>query len=455
MHSFNSRAGRRPLAFAATAAIVASIVALGACADDDRPLTAPSSAHTDRATLGPGTVITVTNTRGTKEVGSLRWAVQQTIGGEIIRFAPAIAGGTILLDSTIYITHPITIEADSVRGMTLSGGNGRRVIDIYSWDKGIVKLRNLTITGGRLVEGGGGAGVRSNIALVIEHSTFHGNYAAAAPAILALGPLDVENSTISNNTSTGYLYPAITAGTTAWVRNTTIAFNSQGGIHFSELGGGMMANTIVVNNGGFLNNCGNMDGVILGGMNVASDLSCGDSIDVMIGDPQLAPLADNGGPSLTHALNRQSIAVNTLATGCENMVDQRYKRRDTYCDVGSFEVDPTKVTITIDPNVKVDAATGRALLAGTVTCSRDETFQLASELHQTQKVGKQVGDAHAAAASHVSCGTTPKAWSQQMVLTEGAWQNGSAQATAQTYQTPEWVTPASVAGAVKIAISRR
>jgi hypothetical protein len=454
MRTITSRAARWRLALT-VATVVATIAALGACADEEQPATAPVAAHLDRATLGPGTVITVTNTRGTKETGSLRWAVQQATGGEIIRFAPAIAGGTIVLDSTIYITHPITIEADSVRGMTLSGGNARRVIDIYSFDTGIVKLRNLTITGGRLVEGGGGAGVRSNIALVIQHSTFHGNYAGAAPAILALGPLDLDNSTISNNMATGYLYAAVSAATTAWVRNTTIAFNSQGGMQFSELGGGMMANTIIVNNGGFLNNCQNISGVRIGGVNIASDLTCGDSIDVMIGDPNLAPLADNGGPSLTHAVSRQSIAFNSLGTGCENMVDQRYKRRDTYCDVGAFEVDSTKVTITIDPNVKVDAATGRAMLTGTVTCSQDETFQLALELHQTQKAGKQTVDVHAAAPTQATCGKTSRAWSQQMVLTEGGWQNGSAQATAQTYQTPEWVVPASAASAVKISIVRK
>ena len=39
-------------------------------------------------------------------------------------------------------------------------------------------------------------------------------------------------------------------------------------------------------------------------------------------------------------------------------MDQRYVKRDAKCDVGAFEFnDFTKVTITIDPNTKVDAAT--------------------------------------------------------------------------------------------------
>ena len=455
MYTFIRRASRRRLALTAVG-ILASTAALGACAEDEHRLTAPSAANADEATLGPGTVITVTNTRGTREAGSLRWAISQTDSGDIIRFDPRIAGGTILLDSTIFIPHALTIEADSSRGMTLNGNNGRRVIDIYSWQKGTVKLRNLTITGGRLVEGTGGAGVRSNITLVIEHSTLHGNYAAGAAAILSLGPLVLYNSTVSNNTSTNYLSHAVSVASGASIRNTTIAFNSPGGIQFAMLGGGDMANSIIANNGTFLNNCWNIQDIRLGGMNIASDLSCGDSADVTIGDPGLGPLANNGGPTPTHPVSRQSIAYNTLATGCEHMVDQRYKRRDTYCDTGSFELDPAKVTITIEPNVKVDPATGRALLSGTVTCARDETFQLALELHQSQKVGaKQVVDVHAADTPQVTCGTTPTPWAQPMVLTDGAWQSGSAQATAQTYQTPSWLLPASVAGQVKISISRK
>jgi hypothetical protein len=455
MHTSILRADRWSLAFTI-------IVAVAACSDPEQlqPPTAPA-VRLEKAGLAGAAVITVTNTRGTKEAGSLRWAIAQTFGGETIKFDPRIAGGTILLDSTIYITHSITIEADSVRGMTLSGGNARRVIDAWLLQRGVVTLRNLTITGGRLVEGGGGAGIRTSPAttLKIYHSTFYGNYAAAAPAVLSLGPLAMDNSTVSNNTATGYRYAAISIADGATVSNSTIAFNSQAGIEFDEWAPSWMANTIVVNNGVLNDNCQRSAELRLGGVNVVSDFSCGDSTGIenlIIGNPQLAPLADNGGPTPTHSVTRQSIAFNaTGATGCETMVDQRYKRRDTYCDVGSFEVDPTKVTLTIDPNVKLDATSGRALLTGTVTCSRDETFQLATELHQSQKSGKQVVDVHAASTAPMTCSTTAMAWSQQMVLTDGAWQSGAGQAMAQTYQAPESVTPASAAGAVKISIARK
>jgi hypothetical protein len=134
-------------------------------------------------------------------------------------------------------------------------------------------------------------------------------------------------------------------------------------------------------------------------------------------------------------------------------VDQRYVPRDAKCDVGAFEFnDWTKVTITIDPTVRLDAATGRALLTGTIKCTRDDVINLALELHQDQKVGKQVVDVHAAGMTQVPCGTTVATWARKMILTDGAtWRTGAARATANTYNTPEWVTPAGAAGAVTIS----
>jgi hypothetical protein len=105
--------------------------------------------------------------------------------------------------------------------------------------------------------------------------------------------------------------------------------------------------------------------------------------------------------------------------------------------------------------VKVDA-TGKALLTGTLTCTRADTFRLALELHQDQKVGKQVVDVHSASDIPVSCSPTAKPWSASMGLVPGeAFQAGAARATASTFQTAEWVTPATAASAVKISFARK
>src|SRR5687768_5753878 len=98
------RAGRWPLAFA--------IITLGACSDD-AATTAPSL--TPKPHFAAGEVITVTNSSGGTDAGSLRWAIEQATGGEIIRFDSGLAGDTIFAGSTVEITVPLTIDGPKDR----------------------------------------------------------------------------------------------------------------------------------------------------------------------------------------------------------------------------------------------------------------------------------------------------------------------------------------------------
>ena len=65
---------------------------------------------------------------------------------------------------------------------------------------------------------------------------------------------------------------------------------------------------------------------------IIEDGTCGASRS---DDPGLLPLADNGGPTLTHALSESSIALSTGAS-CEPK-DQRGEARTDVCDVGAYE----------------------------------------------------------------------------------------------------------------------
>jgi hypothetical protein len=51
---------------------------------------------------------------------------------------------------------------------------------------------------------------------------------------------------------------------------------------------------------------------------------------------QIAPLADNGGPTRTHALYTGSPAIDAVPAGCLP-VDQRQVARTSPCDIGAFE----------------------------------------------------------------------------------------------------------------------
>src|SRR5688572_20994182 len=91
MQSTATRAGRWPLAI--------TLLVLGACADEP---TVPTFSAPLKPNANLGDVITVTNTNDSG-IGSLRWALSFTTGGEIIRFDPSVAGQAIALDSALYI----------------------------------------------------------------------------------------------------------------------------------------------------------------------------------------------------------------------------------------------------------------------------------------------------------------------------------------------------------------
>src|SRR5687768_16898054 len=107
MHSYTSRVGRLPLAF--------TFALLGACSDDPA---GPARSLPSAAELTVADPLTVTNTSDS-DIGSLRRVLKYIAGGETIRFDPSIAGQTIVLDSSIALYKPVTIEGPAGDGMTI------------------------------------------------------------------------------------------------------------------------------------------------------------------------------------------------------------------------------------------------------------------------------------------------------------------------------------------------
>ena len=427
---------------------------LAACADEPTP-TAPIPGPAPQFAVGDE--LLVTNTSGGTGVGSLRWAVSQATGGEVIRFAPALAGQTITLDSSVKVLQPLTIEGPTDAGITISGAGKVRVFDVFAE----TVLRNLTIAHGSAVssEASGGAGILVWVGggiftpLRVENSTITGNVASVAPAIS--GPMTtLINTTVSGNTAlstTDVEFGAVTSGTLTLV-NSTIAHNTGAGVASSNL---VLRNSIISNHSG-KPNCRTFNGWVktYQGGNISDDETCGNPFQLMVANPQLAPLADNGGPTRTHALLISSPAINGGAS-CSVSVDQRYVSRDAQCDVGAFEfTDFTSVALTMASSAAIDPG-GNAVLAGTVRCSRNESFDLHVTLQQLQKRGKETVDVHAAATTPIACTTSSQSWSVALVTTDEPFQIGSAVATAGTLNQPKWVTPASVSQSVKLFKSKK
>ena len=176
----------------------------------------------------------------------------------------------------------------------------------------------------------------------------------------------MSNSTLSGNSanvgfSSGGGAIHNNGGTVTVSSNSTLSGNSVtdvdyghgGGIAFINGGSFTLQNTIVANSpsGG---NCYAVGGSITdSGYNLDSDGSCGfgTANHSLSGtwdnplNPQLGALADNGGPTMTHALLAGSPALNTIpqgTNGCGGLIlntDQRGVSRPqgSACDTGSFE----------------------------------------------------------------------------------------------------------------------
>jgi hypothetical protein len=68
-----------------------------------------------------------------------------------------------------------------------------------------------------------------------------------------------------------------------------------------------------------------------------------DQVSISAEALKLGPLADNGGPTMTHALLPGSVAIDVIPAVMSRVSeDQRGQPRpgDTMCDVGAFEVQP-------------------------------------------------------------------------------------------------------------------
>ena len=439
MYAFASRARHWPLAL--------SLAFVGACADET---TSPTFSAPLTPNAAVGDVYLVTTPYDNGAIGSLRWALKFTTGGETIRFDPSLAGQTVSVDSTIRILKTVTIEGPAGSGITIDGSASTARLFTAEFP-GTVAFRNVAITGadpgntvGPVYFGG------ANV--VFENSLIHGNRGAAGTVVYT-NKITLINSTVSNNTassvSSGQQYGAL-EGDTVTLVNSTVTNNGDAGVN-AWAGFIALRNSIVADHP--RNNCYRWNSpprMVYEGTNISDDDTCGGPSDVVIADPKLAALADNGGPTLTRALLTGSPAINT-GTACSVSVDQRYFPRDAKCDLGAFEfADFTTVNVTIDSNALIKQATGAAVLTGTIRCSRAESFKLAVLLTQEQKSGKTSTKVHAHSDVPVECSTTARTFSASMMLSEGAFENGSAAAEVHTLGAEPWITPASATGTVRM-----
>lgn len=285
----------------------------------------------------------------------------------------------------------LTVEQGArvtMRGVTVSGGKLDKELERDGggiWNLGTLTIERSEVTGNVAVDDGGG--IRNDGTLTLLDSSVHGNKATRwgsvgggiySPVIATDPELKVVNSTISNNVAGDQgggiwcegvvtLVNSTVSGNSAahtgggirnngelTVRDSTIALNragtTGGGIHHLGLSA-TLSNTILAGNTAKEGGADCHGPISSGGHNlVQAAEGCGIGKegrgDVLGADPRLGPLADNGGPTPTHAPAAGSPAVE--GGGACGDSDQRGRRRPVdgdgdgkpACDIGAFEADP-------------------------------------------------------------------------------------------------------------------
>ena len=235
------------------------------------------------------------------------------------------------------------------------GGGG-----IYNGDGATLNLLDSTVSdNATLGQPGGGIYGFFNSTLNITNSTVSGNVAGdVAGGLRALGNVNITNSTISGNTSTAWHGGAafLTDGATTILNSTIVGNNAPGGTTGGLFVGTFgpaaatltLQNSIVADNGDFgcLQGFFGAGAVTLTslGNNVFTDATCnpigsGPIADQVVDDAGVAPLANNGGPTETHALLAGSPAIDMANTAACPATDQRGVARDAACDVGAYEAE--------------------------------------------------------------------------------------------------------------------
>jgi CSLREA domain-containing protein len=284
----------------------------------------------------------------------------------------------------------LDVEASAtISGLTLRNGLESSIgggLYAYSDTPITVVVRDAQITANRAGHGGG-VFVDGSADVTLERASISGNTGTTSGGAIEIstdagvaaggGSLTLRNVTVSDNVSG--LYGVLNDGTLTLEQVTFVGDTLEGTgtttVTGSILDAGASGTVCTV-------------AVISGGHNLEHGTSCGFAMtgDVDGVDPQLGPLQNNGGGTLTRALPATSPAVDAGGATCGVSEDQRGRLRPldgdgvggAACDVGAYELDPadqptSTTTTTTTPGASTTTTT--TLAPG---CGTEATFAVVS-----------------------------------------------------------------------------
>ena len=334
------------------------------------------SSRTGNLTLMGSTVSgnSTTNTFGYGGGGIFAYSGSVTLTGSVVsgNTSAASASGAFSGGGGINTqTASVSLTNSRVSGNTSASSGG----GIYSYS-GSIALDNTTIDGNSAVNFDGGGIHSYSGGVTLTRSTVSGNDSGRDGGGIdssRFGSLTLINSTVSGNTS-GSTGGGLFVSRSVSIESSTIFANSSTGN-----GGGVLSfGSATINNSIVAGNSGGSVPNLAGPTSFTGDFNLvgpGDQVSgtgnrANIDDPLLGPLADNGGPTRTHALLPGSPAINAgdpnfdpNATTPPMIHDQRgsgFARIDGgRVDTGAFELQISPVTVALtrqDPGGEVTSA---------------------------------------------------------------------------------------------------
>lgn len=340
--------------------------------------------------------------------GSLRQAVldaNATGGADTIQIG--VTGTIGLTSGELVISESVAIQGPGARSLAISGGGLSRILRLDDVAAKNVTVADLTLTqgnafgnggailneGGNLVlqrvrltgntatgEGGAiyNAFFNPGNVLTVQNSEISGNSADKEGAIYFIGfQLRISNSTVSGNSAADSVGAILVQFGDAVIRNSTIVGNSAtfvGGIQVQESQLTLESTILALNTDGTGNNDINRIGsgttsstnsLFSEDINATSVINGTDSGNLVGVQPQLGPLADNGGPTDSHIPLAGSPAIGAGSNSMNFATDQRGSGfpRDAggTVDIGAVEQNAAAAPASIP--VPTLAPVGMALLA--------------------------------------------------------------------------------------------
>ena len=243
----------------------------------------------------------------------------------------------------IYSSGMLTILDSRFEGNSASNLGGALCVDGIGTT---AVIRNTSFSGNRSFYGGA---IDNHGTVSIESSTFSDNTTGAlgngsGGALRNLASLTLTNCTISHNGS-GNGGGIFNSGTLTILNNTITGNLAGGGSGLRNTGTASLENTIIAGNfEGWGDGTDDVWGTItsLGHNligNTAGSTGFSATGDLLNVDAKLGPLADNGGPTKTHALLPGSPAIDAANPATSPATDQRgvIRPQGASADIGAFE----------------------------------------------------------------------------------------------------------------------